>query len=238
MRKFSIPVLFLGLAAAVSFAQTAAKFSSNADLDAVLTAMDKTAANFKSAEADFVWVLYEKVVDSSDTQKGKIYFRRAGNQIQMAAEITDPESEHKNVLYDGKKLRLYQPKIDQVTEYDTGKNRSTVESFLVLGFGGRGHDLQHSFEVTFQGTENVMGVNASKLDLVPKTPKGKNIFSHILLWIDPARGVSVQQQFFEPDGNYRLAKYSDIKLNQNISGDVFKLKTTSRTKVVNPGGGL
>ena len=238
MRKFSILALFLGLAAAISFAQTAAKPASSGDLDAVLTAMDKIAANFKSAEADFVWVLYEKVVDTSDTQKGKIYFRRAGNQIQMSAEITDPESERKYGLYDGKKLRLYQPKIDHVTEYDTGKNRSTVESFLVLGFGGRGHDLQKSFDVTFEGTENVMGVNASKLDLVPKTPKGKNIFSHILLWIDPARGVSVQQQFFEPNGNYRLAKYSDIKLNQNISGDVFKLKTTSRTKVVNPGGGL
>src|SRR5581483_12278473 len=137
MRKFAIHVLLLGSLTAVLFAQTAGKQASNADLDAVLTAMDKTAANFKSAEADFVWVLYEKVVDSSDTQKGKIYFRRAGNQIQMAAEITDPESEHKNVLYDGKKLRLYQPKIDQVTEYDTTKNRSTVESFLVLGFGGR-----------------------------------------------------------------------------------------------------
>jgi outer membrane lipoprotein-sorting protein len=238
VRTLSIVIAFLGAFTAIASAQTPAKPPSNAELDAVLTAMDKTAANFKTAEADFVWTLYEKVVDISDTQKGRIYFRRAGNQIHMASEITEPESERKTVLYDGKKLRVYQPKIDQVTEYDTSKNRSTVESFLVLGFGGRGHDLQNSFEVTLQGTENVMGVNASKLDLVPKTPKGKNIFSHIVLWIDPARGVSVQQQFFEPNGNYRLAKYSDIKLNQNISSDVFKLKTTGRTKVVNPGGGL
>jgi outer membrane lipoprotein-sorting protein len=239
MTKLSISILLLVLLTTTAVAQTEAKSpSSGAGLEAVLSAMDKTAANFRSTEADFVWVLYEKVVDSSDTQKGKIYFRRSGNQIQMSAEITEPESERKNVLYDGKRLRVYQPKIDQVTEYDTSKNRSTVESFLVLGFGGRGHDLQNSFEVSFQGTENVMGVNASKLDLVPKTQKGQNIFSHILLWIDPARGVSVQQQFFEPNGNYRLAKYSDIKLNQNIPADMFKLKTTGRTKVVNPGGGF
>jgi outer membrane lipoprotein-sorting protein len=239
MTKLSISIPLLVLLTTTAVAQTEAKSpSSGAGLEAVLSAMDKTAANFRSTEADFVWVLYEKVVDSSDTQKGKIYFRRSGNQIQMSAEITEPESERKNVLYDGKRLRVYQPKIDQVTEYDTSKNRSTVESFLVLGFGGRGHDLQNSFEVSFQGTENVMGVNASKLDLVPKTQKGQNIFSHILLWIDPARGVSVQQQFFEPNGNYRLAKYSDIKLNQNIPADMFKLKTTGRTKVVNPGGGF
>jgi len=239
MTKHSISIFLLVLLTTTAVAQTEAKSpSSGAGLEAVLSAMDKTAANFRSTEADFNWVLYEKVVDSSDTQKGKIYFRRSGNQIQMAAEITEPESERKNVLYDGKRLRVYQPKIDQVTEYDTSKNRSTVESFLVLGFGGRGHDLQNSFEVSFQSTENLMGVNASKLDLVPKTQKGKNIFSHILLWIDPARGVSVQQQFFEPNGNYRLAKYSDIKLNQNIPADMFKLKTTGRTKVVNPGGGF
>jgi outer membrane lipoprotein-sorting protein len=237
MRKLAILIVLLLALAAMASAQTA-KAASSSDLDAVLTSMDKTAANFRSAEADFVWLLYEKVVDSSDTQKGKIYFRRSGNQIQMSAEITDPESERKNVLYDGKKLRLYQPKIDQVTEYDTGKKRSTVESFLVLGFGGRGHDLKQSFDVTSQGNENVMGVNTSKLDLVPLDPKGKNIFSHILLWIDPARGISVQQQFFEPNGNYRLAKYSNIKINEKIDADVFKLKTTGHTKVVNPGGAL
>ena len=237
MRTLGIFALLLVLTPTAS-AQNANPSTSGGSLDAVLTSMDKTAANFRSTEADFVWVLYEKVVDSSDTQKGKIYFRRSGKQIQMSAEITDPESERKIVLYDGKQLRVYQPKIDQVTEYDTGKNRSMVESFLVLGFGGSGHDLQKSFDVTLQGTENVMGVNASKLDLVPLTQKGKNIFSHIVLWIDPARGVSVQQQFFEPNGNYRLARYSNIKLNEKFDSDVFKLKTTGRTKVVNPGGAL
>ncbi len=207
-------------------------------LESVLNRMDATAANFRSAEANFEWVLYEKVVDSTDTQNGKIYFRRAGKQIEMAADILQPDAEKKSVLYDDSKLRVYQPRIDQVTVYDTGKNRAEVESFLVIGFGGRGHDLQKSFDLSYQGTENVMGVKAAKLDLVPKTQKGKNVFSHILLWIDPARGISVQQQFFEPNGNYRLAKYSNIEVNQKIPDDVFKLKTTGHTKVVNPQGGL
>jgi outer membrane lipoprotein-sorting protein len=44
----------------------------------------------------------------------------------------------------------------------------------------------------------------------------------------------VQQQFFEPGGNYRLAKYSEIQVNQKISDDVFRLKTTPKTKVISP----
>ena len=54
------------------------------------------------------------------------------------------------------------------------------------------------------------------------------------LWIDPARGVSVQQKFAEPSGDYRVAKYSNIEINHKISGDVFKLKTTGHTKVIKP----
>ena len=33
-------------------------------------------------------------------------------------------------------------------------------------------------------------------------------YSQIFLWIDLDRGVSVQQQFLQPQGDYRLAKYS------------------------------
>ena len=152
----------------------------------------------------------------------------------MAANIAQPTQKY--VLYQNSTVRVYEPRIDQVTVYNTGKNRAEVESFLVLGFGGRGHDLEKSFEVSFQGYEQAGGVRAAKLNLVPKTAKGKNIFEHIILWIDPARGISVQQQFVESQGDYRLAKYSNIKLNQSIPAEAFKLKTTGRTKMVSPQG--
>ena len=88
----------------------------------------------------------------------------------------------------------------------------------------------------YDGTENVDGVEAAKLTLVPKSVKVHNMFQQIILWIDPARGVSVRQQFIEPSGDYRLAKYGNIKLNQKMPDDVFKLKTTGKTKVVRPQG--
>ena len=62
------------------------------------------------------------------------------------------------------------------------------------------------------------------------------MFSIITLWIDPARGVSVQQKFQEPSGDYRLATYSNIQLNKKINEGVFKLKTNPKTKFVRPNG--
>jgi outer membrane lipoprotein-sorting protein len=90
--------------------------------------------------------------------------------------------------------------------------------------------------VKYLGDETVLGTNCAKLELIPKSAKIRNTFARILLWIDPAKGISVQQQFFEPSGDYRLAKYSDIQLNQKIPDSVFKLKTTGKTKVVTPQG--
>jgi len=204
------------------------------DLERVLDDMDKAAASFKSAQSDFVWDQFSKVVSEHDSQEGVIYYRVVGKEVQMAADIREPAKKY--VLFIDGKVDVYQPEIEQVTEYNAGKNKSDFESFLVLGFGGRGHDLQKSFDVTYAGDETVDGVKAAKLALVPKTQKVKNMFSQILLWIDPAHGISVQQQFMEPSGDYRLAKYSNIKLNQKLGDEVFKLKTTGKTKWVRPQG--
>jgi outer membrane lipoprotein-sorting protein len=203
-------------------------------LEATLNAMDRAAANFRTAQCDFVWDQYEKVVDDHDYQKGAMYFRREGEDVQMAADIISPAKKY--VLFTGKLVSVYQPAIEQVTEYNPGKNKADFESFLVLGFGGSGHDLAKSFDVNYAGMEAVQGVNAAKLELTPKSPRVKSMFQTITLWIDPARGVSVQQKFSEPSGDYRIAKYSNIQINHRIAGDVFKLKTTGHTKVIRPNG--
>ncbi|HZQ68226.1 MAG TPA: outer-membrane lipoprotein carrier protein LolA [Terriglobales bacterium] len=211
-----------------------ASAQSNSDLEKVLNQMDVAARNFRTTEAEFVWNQYQKVVDETDTQKGKVYFRRTGNEVHMAADITEPD--RKYILFTDSKVQIYQPKIEQVTSYNAGKDRAAFESYLVLGFGGGGHDMLKSFDVKHLGTEKIEGQDTAKLDLVPKTSKVRNVFSHIILWIDPARGVSVQQQLFEPSGDYRLAKYSNIQINQKIPDSVFKLKTTGKTKFLSPQG--
>lgn len=197
----------------------------------VLKQMDEAAARFHTTQASFTWTQYNKVVDEvTDTQKGKIYFRRSGTEIQMAADITQPNP--KQVIFSGGRIQVYQPHIDQVDVYDAGTHREEFESFLVLGFGSSGHDMLKAFDVKYLGDEKIDDVNTAKLDLTPKSEKVKQNFAHILLWIDPQKGLSVQQQLFEPNGDNRLAKYFDIQVNQKISDNVFKLKTSAKAKVL------
>ncbi len=211
--------------------QTRSSGQTASTLEGVLTQMDAAAAQFRSAQANFTWDQYQKVVNETDTQKGTVYYRRTGKgETQMAADIQSPDQKY--LLFTDGKIRIYQPKIQQVNEYDAGKNRAEVESFLVLGFGGRGHDLQNQFEIKFDGNEDVDGIRTAKLELIPKSAKVKNMFDRIIIWVDATRSISLKQQAFEPSGDYRLAHYTNIKLNTKIPDDVFKLHTSGKTKTV------
>jgi outer membrane lipoprotein-sorting protein len=213
-------------------------------LETVYKSMDAAAAKFNTTQANFEWDRYEKVIDEvDDVETGNIFYRRVGKDVEMKAEIKTAgpsrdklKPEPQFVLFSQGKVQRYLPRVDQVTVYDVGKNRSALEAYLVLGFGGSGQDLAKSFDVTFQGQETVDGIGAAKLQLIPKSERLRNTFAQILLWIDLDRGISVQQQFFEPGGNYKLAKYSSIRLNEKIPDEVFHLKTTGKTQTISPRG--
>jgi len=223
----SIHFFFLALSLLLAQQQTPT-------LDSVLKKMDSVSATFQTAQADFVWDQYQKVVDETDTQKGTVYYRRSAKKIEMMADIKQPDQ--KFVLYKDGMLQVYQPKIEQVMNYSTGAHGNELESFLVLGFGGSGEDLKQSFDVSFQGEETVDNIATAKLQLIPKSEKLRGNISKILLWIDLGRGVSVQQQFMQTQGDYRLAKYSNIRIPAKLGNDVFRLKTTSKTQIISPRG--
>jgi outer membrane lipoprotein-sorting protein len=217
---FQITLAFFLPVAAL--AQSAAAPSRPEALEKILDRMDQVAADFHTTEASFVWEQYTRVVNDTDTQKGKIYFRRSGKEIEMAANITEPAEKY--VIFAGGKVQMYQPRTGQTTSYDTTRNRAEVESFLVLGFGGGGHAMLKSFNVRYLGTEQVEGIGTAKLELVPKSQKARNNIPRILLWIDPGRGMSLQQQLFEAGGDYRMARYDHILVNEKIPDSVFKIK--------------
>ena len=222
---------FFAVALAASAVPSQAQ--SDAALERVLTQMDTAARDFHSLQSSFVWDQYTKVVQDTDSSKGMIYFQREGGGIKMIADITDPP---KTILFADGEVKMFEPKVDRVTSYKTGKNRAEVESFLILGFGGRGHDLLKSYDVKYLGKETLDGVETAQLELVPKSEKARNQFSQILLWIDPAKGISVQQKLLQPSGDYRLAKYSKIVINQKLPDGIFKLKTTPKTTYLAPQG--
>jgi outer membrane lipoprotein-sorting protein len=116
--------------------------------------------------------------------------------------------------------------------YPASAHKEEVEAFLVLGFGSSGQELRKTFDVKYLGNEKIGNVNTAKIELVPLAANVKNQFPKIDLWIDPSRGLSLRQELFTQGGDYRLADYSNIEVNQKISANVFKLKTSGNTRTI------
>jgi outer membrane lipoprotein-sorting protein len=200
------------------------------DLHKVLAQMDAASAKFQSAQADFEWTDFEAAVQQNDVQSGTIYFERKAGQLRMAAMIAKPQV--RQVVYEQGKLDLYEPGIDHLTEFSAGQNRAQVESISTLGFGGSGTDLEKNWTVAYLGHEKVDGVDTVKLDLVSKLTNVRNLYSHITVWLDVARDVSLKQMAVAPSGDTHTAVYTNVKVNQKVPGSVFTVKTTKKTTFV------
>lgn len=202
-------------------------FGQNADLQKVLGQMDAASAKFQSAQADFTADTYTAVVESHDVQTGTIAFRRAGGSTEMIMHVKTDEGQAslKDVLYKNGELDYYQPAVKQETILRAGSN---YERYFTLGFGGSGKDLAANWNINYMGTETVDGVETAELDLTPKTPSDQ--FSHITIWVDGKRGVSLKQQVFQDSGDSRTAIYSNIKLN-DVAASAFALQIAPGTQV-------
>jgi outer membrane lipoprotein-sorting protein len=182
--------------------------------------MDAASTKFQSAQADFKWDSLIAVVNEHELQSGTIAFQRNGKTTSMAADVKQPAA--KMVYYNGGTLTLVEPELKQETLFSAGSNRDKYESFLTLGFGGSGKDLSDNWTVTCQGMESIDGTQTAKLDLKPKQQSVADMFSHVTVWIDPVRSLSLKQVFYQPSGDNRTATYSNIRYNSKIPADTFK----------------
>jgi outer membrane lipoprotein-sorting protein len=199
-------------------------------LDEVLRQMDAASLKFQSAEANFRWDLYERVVKETTTQTGTIYFKREkGGGTVMVAKITSPTT--KFVEYHDGRIRVFDVATNHLTILTSKGNQAQMESFLTLGYGGSGRDMAKAWTLSDLGDEVVDGVQTAKLDLVPKDPTVKANCTHMTIWVDPMRGITLKQSFYMPSDDYRTAVYSNIKYNEKVDEKQYQIKTDSKTTV-------
>ncbi|SNT00797.1 hypothetical protein SAMN05421770_103437 [Granulicella rosea] len=186
-------------------------------LDAVIAQMDAASKTFKSAQADFTKDIFEKIVSDHTIQKGSLYVERKGADTYMGLNITGAGAT--TVEYTPGTVRQYQPGLKCFNTYSS-LNKSSVESFLTLGFGGSGTELKKNWTITDQGSETLSDgksqVKVEKLDLVGKDQSVRNNFTHVTLWIDPVRGISLKQVFYTPSGDTQTATYTNIRMGGTI----------------------
>jgi outer membrane lipoprotein-sorting protein len=195
------------------------------DKASVLAKLDASAKGFHTASAtvEFDSILTDPVPDK-DVMTGIAYYER-NSHFEMAAHITahivDGKSHptEKAYIFSGGTLRFS----------DTGKEidakpyseASKYESYLMLGFGASGKDLEEKWTIKYIGKETIDGISTDKLELIAKDPNVLKLFRKVTIWLDTARAVSLKQVFDQGDGQSRVCTYTDIKVNQPLPKTAF-----------------
>jgi len=221
----TLPLAFLLLPARPVFAAD--------QLKRVLHQLDEAAKNFHTASADFEFKnIQTEPVPDTDVMTGTVYYQHKGHGFQMAAHIAQENNQPspKVYTYSSGVFQLYDGRLDQVRKL---KDNGSFGSYLMLGFGASGKELQDKWNITYLGEETLNGVKTDKLELIAKDPKVLRLFPSVIIWIDPTRAVNLKQVFDEGEGMTRVCTYSNIQVDRPIPAENFTFKTDRKTTYVN-----
>ncbi len=190
-------------------------------LKATLDKLDASSARFTSAEARVHRDSYNALIkEIDDRQDGTLYLTRD----KSGATQFGLKTEGKNarvVEYKNGTLKDYIP--GTANCYNTVQQKG-IDSYLTLGFGGSGKDLDRAWEITDLGPDTIAGAKVEKLDLLPRDSAVKANYTKVTLWLDLDRDVSLKQIFVSPTNDTYTATYSDIRLNDSVNTKPFTIK--------------
>jgi len=213
--KFFLPIVLV--AAFVPISALRAE-----DLPGVLAKLDAAAKNFHTTTASFEFdTVQTDPIPDTDTQTGTVYYQHSGTTFQMAAHITGDNGHHAAKAYIFSNGVLRESDTGKASDAKTYTQAGKYESYLMLGFGASGHDLEEKWSLKYLGTEMVDGVKTDKLELVAKDPTVRQNIPKVTIWLDTARAVSLKQVFDEKDGTSRTCHYTSIKVNQTLPSGAF-----------------
>jgi outer membrane lipoprotein-sorting protein len=192
------------------------------DLASVLAKLDAAAKNFHTTTASFEFdTVQTDPIPDTDIQKGAVYYQRSGTTFQMAAHLEQRNGRPAATTYilSGGVFRLSES--GKESDAKSYNQATKYESYLRLGFGASGADLQAKWDIKYLGKETIDGVATDKLELVAKDPNVRNLFAKVTIWLDTAHAVSLKQLFDEPDGTTRTCHYTKIEVNQPLPKGAF-----------------
>jgi outer membrane lipoprotein-sorting protein len=198
-------------------------------VEEILSRMDRAAPGFHGMSADIHMLTETAIINDKTEEDGTFKWQRTKDGGVRAIMDFSGQSDARELAFLGNIIRMYYPKLKMYQDYDVGKNSDVLNQFLLLGFGTSGKELAQGYEISAVGTENVAGQDTTKLLLVPKSAKMKDHLSKIEIWIPATAAYPVQQQFYEPSGNYKIVTYHNVKVNPSMKGTL-ELKLPSGVK--------
>ena len=199
------------------------------DLSEILSHMDKAAGRVRTISANLEYTKVTVLVDDKLVQSGQLLYRK-GKSTNILIDFKKPEP--KTIAFRKNRGEIYNPKINQIEEYNLEGKRGLVEQFLLLGFGTETGKIKEDYHLKFLREEDLQGDITAVLELIPRSESVRAQITRIQLWVSEESWLPVQQKFLQPGGDYLLARYSNVKVNRPISSASFNIRAPSDVKHV------
>ena len=80
--------------------------------------------------------------------------------------------------------------------------------------------------------EDLDGDTTAVLELTPRSENVQAQIEKVQLWVSEESWLPVQQKFFQPGGDYFLARDTAVKVNRQLPTSTFQIKTPEDAKRV------
>ncbi len=190
--------------------------------------MNDSAKNLKTVSADLEYTKVTVLVDDKSTESGRIFYNKSKKEILI--DITKPEA--KTVLFKKNKAEIFLPKINQIQEYNLEEQSGLVEQFFLLGFGTESDKLRKDYDFKFLTEEELDGDTTAVLELTPRSENTAAQLTKIHLWVSEESWLPVQQKFFQPGGDYFVARYTAVRVNRQLPHSTFQIPGAENAKRV------
>jgi outer membrane lipoprotein-sorting protein len=198
------------------------------DLAEIVKQMDNAGSHLNTLSADLTYTDYTAVVNDKSTDHGQFFFHK-GKPPEVKIEFRSPDA--RTILVKKNEVQMYLPKTNQIQTHELGQSGELLEQFLLLGFGSEVSKLKQQYGIKLIGEEDLGGDTTALLELTPRQGSVARNLTKVQLWISEESWLPVQQKFFQPSGDYRIALYSSVRVNRHLDSSTFEIHAPSAKKV-------
>jgi outer membrane lipoprotein-sorting protein len=190
--------------------------------------MNDAAKHLKTVKANLDYTTVTVLVNDRETETGQFFFSNPKNP-EILINFTNPDP--KTFLYRRNEAEIYYPKLNRIEQYNVQGQSGLIQQFMLLGFGTDANALKSNYGITMLDEEDLQGESTIVLLLIPKQPEVKSQLTKVQLWVSEDSWLPAQQQLFEPDGDYLIVHYSDVKVNRPLPGSTFQINAKGAQRV-------
>lgn len=220
--RYSFLVLgFVAIGAVVSVRDTAAQ----GPLGQILNRMEAHSKSLDTVQANVTMEKHNPQLGETDTYTGTTSYipktsKIGKGRLFMRLDWAKPAVEQVAII--GDDYKLYKPSINQLYVGKINNAKTSASAGNALGFMSMNKEqLKANYDVQIVGQENIDGgVPTMKLLLKPKVGTS---YKTAELWVD-GDGMPRQAKVVEQNNDTTTVRLSNIRKNQTIKVDIFKLE--------------